>query len=60
MPLEDARKLADQLRDEIVATADAFCANNPSNPNPKVDELLDTIQGNIIRKYLTYMLIKGE
>lgn len=60
MPLEDARKLADQLRDEIVATADAFCADNPSNPNPKVDELLDTIQGNIIRKYLTYMLIKGE
>lgn len=58
MPLEDARKMADMLRDNIVDTADKFCEMNPSNPNPEVDKILDTVQGNIIKKYMTYALIK--
>lgn len=60
LPLERAREIANFSMDRIKQMADEFCTKYPAKTEPKVDALLDTVQGNIIKKYMTYALIKGE
>ena len=55
--LEEARELADKYFNEIAQIADDFRSKNPNKINPEVDELLDKIQRNIMKKALSRELM---
>lgn len=50
--LEDARDHASIAFDYICDIADTFCEKTPNKGDPKVDELLDDVQRNIMRNAL--------
>lgn len=48
--IKGARMVADETIQNIDKTVNAYKANNPSNPNPEVDIILDSVQGAIMKK----------
>lgn len=48
--LNEARVWANRSMNHITEMADNFCAENPSNPNEEVSNLLDQVQVNIVKR----------
>jgi hypothetical protein len=56
--LGDARWMGKTSLDKVCALADKFCEENPVSPNPEVDELLDRVQAEIVKRSFKKSLLE--
>jgi hypothetical protein len=56
--LGDARWMGKACLDRVTEVADKFCEENPVNPNPEVDELLDKVQAAIVKRSIRKSLLE--
>lgn len=57
--LGDARWMGKTVLDRVTEAADKFCEENPANPNPEVDELLDRVQAEIVKRSIKKSLLEA-